>query len=200
MYKIKKEDTNFIIKILDTFYVNNRNIIAYKMRKDQIEIQLTDYCNLKCVQCNVGCDIVESNKYVSLENVEKFVKDLIDLNVRMRRVSITGGEPTLHPLFFDVIDILKKYKDFNDDRILLRTNGWGEEVLEIIAKLPSWVGIDDSTGRGMDYKVSQFSLFRVAPVDLKCFNEYGEFNKGCKNVGEGCSLMGCTTLVQWRLL
>ena len=60
-------------------------------------IQITDHCNMTCAHCCYSCSPRKRN----FMSKDVFVKalDLCDLD----DISIGGGEPTLHPLFWDFI-------------------------------------------------------------------------------------------------
>lgn len=69
-------------------------------------IEICDYCNLRCPVCYAKSG-PERQQFRSLEQIEK----MLDAVVRNERepdvVQISGGEPTLHPDFFRVLDLAK---------------------------------------------------------------------------------------------
>jgi hypothetical protein len=101
-----------------------------------------------------------------------------------------GGEPALHPQFFEIIDILKIYKDHNPKcYIVLITNGFGPQVKEVISKLPDWVTINNSK---KESNTNVFSSFNIAPIDLAAYKN-ADFARGCSNLqrcGIGLSRYG----------
>lgn len=70
-------------------------------------VELTDDCNIKCATCIAG-SCPGGQMYISLEDMNKIIdtlyleKDTIDL------LMLSGGEPTIHPQIFDIIDLCKK--------------------------------------------------------------------------------------------
>jgi len=80
-----------------------------------ITVELTDRCNLKCIHCLRNKDSFE----LSLLDIERIAADAEKLGAF--EVTITGGEPTMHPDFFDVLDVFKKRKF----KITLFTNAMG---------------------------------------------------------------------------
>lgn len=63
-------------------------------------VQIDERCNLRCAHCFVSATKVGASMPLD-EIVEKLIPQLIDCHVR--RVTLTGGEPTIHPDFLDVV-------------------------------------------------------------------------------------------------
>lgn len=80
---------------------------------------ITEFCNLRCG----GCNAWQKRKIFDMNNLDKFIKELKLNNIRV--VSITGGEPTLHPNIFEIVKKLKKEKVW----VHIATNGSKPEVL-----------------------------------------------------------------------
>jgi hypothetical protein len=82
-------------------------------------IEVTDRCNLKCPTC-YALSSPTYGRHRSLEEIEQ----MLDLVVRNEGhpdvVQISGGEPTVHPDFFAILDIAKK-KPIR--HLMLNTNG-----------------------------------------------------------------------------
>lgn len=70
-------------------------------------VELTDDCNIKCATCIAG-SCPGGQMYISLDDMNKIIdtlyleKDTIDL------LMLSGGEPTIHPQIFDIIDLCKE--------------------------------------------------------------------------------------------
>lgn len=63
-------------------------------------VQITERCNLRCAHCFVSA--TKRGKDMPLtEVVKKVVPQLAD--ARVRRVTLTGGEPTIHPDFLGIV-------------------------------------------------------------------------------------------------
>lgn len=91
-----------------------------------MNILLNNYCNLSCEYCFAGNVLKEQRQDISLEGFRK----CLQLLPSYHPVSILGGEPTLHPQFPEILDILQK--DLRT-RVLLFTNGtFKESILELI--------------------------------------------------------------------
>ena len=88
-------------------------------------IQITDHCNMTCAHCCYSCSPRKRN----FMSKDVFVKalDLYDLDY----ISIGGGEPTLHPLFWDFIGISLS----RVDSVWLATNGSQTQTALALARL-----------------------------------------------------------------
>lgn len=93
IYKIKK--------VKDTFYMY---------------WTLTDFCNFKCHYCPNSLhsgDYAQGRKsgFPSNEEIQQFIDRLINNHLRGRELYmvISGGEPTLHPMFESIIEQLAPY-------------------------------------------------------------------------------------------
>ena len=75
--------------------------------------------------CNAACDFCFAEKYKScdkstyLKNLEVTLKNL---QKEFFQISITGGEPTIHPWFSDVLDVVSKYRS-RYTKVVLTSNG-----------------------------------------------------------------------------
>jgi uncharacterized radical SAM superfamily Fe-S cluster-containing enzyme len=82
-------------------------------------IEITDRCNLKCSTCYASSGPKAGN-HRSVEEVEKMLDIMVKSEGEPDVIQISGGEPTIHPNFFEILDIAKK-KPIK--HILLNTNG-----------------------------------------------------------------------------
>ncbi len=76
-----------------TFVTNTRGI----------ELEITSDCNLFCINCDRSCRQARTKEYMTLDQVEKFVHQSLELDWEWEHIRLLGGEPTLHPQFFDII-------------------------------------------------------------------------------------------------
>lgn len=82
-------------------------------------IELTDHCNLECPICYAGSSPKRTG-YRSLEAVEKMLDAVIANEGSADVVQLSGGEPTLHPQFFEILDAAKARPI---KHVMLNTNG-----------------------------------------------------------------------------
>ncbi len=145
--KIRKSKDDIIEKILARPRKTKSDIIMrrkkYTPNYKFIEIDITFKCNLKCFSCNRSCTQAPSDEIMQFEQIRKFVKDSIKEKYKWERISILGGEPTLHPDFIKIVHyIYNEYiLKYNNDTILkIVSNGYSQysrQELKKIGKIPN---------------------------------------------------------------
>lgn len=88
---------------------------------EYLRISVTDRCNFRCVYCmpEQGLDWLPKQDILSYEEITAVVRQLAPLG--LRRLRITGGEPTIRPDLVRLIAMLKAVDGIED--IALSTNG-----------------------------------------------------------------------------
>ena len=142
------------------------------------EIDITYSCNLHCFNCDRSCEQDPSNDLMSIGQVRQFLEESRTAGNPWKRIRVLGGEPTLHPQFLEIINLIVEYRDkySPSTSIELTTNGYGERVSSMLSRLPRGVEIDNTSKTA---KVQPaFHSFNIAPLDLK---EYAiaDFANGC---------------------
>lgn len=85
-------------------------------------IAITNYCNLQCPYCFADKFIKEEDKeMISLEQLSTILEFLSKSSTG--RVGLIGGEPTLHPRFSDILDLVNKFCVMYKTRCVVFTNG-----------------------------------------------------------------------------
>jgi tetraether lipid synthase len=69
-------------------------------------VELTDSCNLRCPVCYAGSG-PERTEHRSLELIEKMLDAVVRNEGQPDVVQLSGGEPTLHPEFFKIVELAK---------------------------------------------------------------------------------------------
>lgn len=69
-------------------------------------IEVTDRCNLTCPTCYASSSPTHGN-HRSLEQIEKMLDAIVRSEGEPDVVQISGGEPTIHPDFFKIIEMAK---------------------------------------------------------------------------------------------
>ncbi|MDO8667851.1 MAG: radical SAM protein [bacterium] len=104
-------------------------IPIYRMKVIQIEI--TNACNQQCSQCTRFIGHHKKPFFMDLDMVAKAIESLEGYK---EQIGIMGGEPTLHPQFKEVCEIVEKLIPNRRQRALW-TNGFKwDEYKEIISK------------------------------------------------------------------
>lgn len=122
------------VKIISSQFANScyfRTSVTYPNRKALIKI--TDICNLKCAHCFVSANKVGHT--MPMEKIRELVPKLIKCNVIS--VTLTGGEPFLHPNILSVIQIFIK----NNIKVSICTNATSVLSNDLIEKLSCIKGL-----------------------------------------------------------
>ncbi len=82
-------------------------------------IEITDHCNLQCPICYAASG-PSRQQYRSLAQIESMLDAVVRNEGRPDVVQISGGEPTLHPDFFKILDMAKSRPI---QHLMLNTNG-----------------------------------------------------------------------------
>lgn len=90
-------------------YEKNNQVLGY-----EIIIRITYRCNLNCEFCFVD----HKTSSFSNERMDILIDELKKLDMRKNRIVLSGGEPTLHPKYFQYIDKLKE----TNSKIITQTN------------------------------------------------------------------------------
>jgi 7,8-dihydro-6-hydroxymethylpterin dimethyltransferase len=82
-------------------------------------IEITDRCNLSCPTC-YAMSSPHYGRHRTIEEVEKMLDIIVENEGQPDVVQISGGEPTIHPDFFEILNIAKK-KPIK--HLMVNTNG-----------------------------------------------------------------------------
>ena len=90
-------------------------------RIEYLRISVTDRCNFRCVYCmpEEGMQWLPKSAILSYEEIGEVVRQLAPLG--LRRLRITGGEPTIRPQIHELVRMLRSVPGITD--IALSTNG-----------------------------------------------------------------------------
>jgi cyclic pyranopterin phosphate synthase len=96
-------------------------------RIEYLRISVTDRCNFRCLYCMPpeGLEWLPKDEILSYEEITSIVDQLAPLG--LRRVRITGGEPTIRPQLERLVTMLRAVPGIED--IALSTNGVKLEAL-----------------------------------------------------------------------
>lgn len=82
-------------------------------------VEITDRCNLTCPTCYAGSSPTYG-RHRTLDEVRKMLDVIVNNEHEPDVVQISGGEPTLHPQLFDILDYAKLLPI---KHLMLNTNG-----------------------------------------------------------------------------
>jgi radical SAM protein with 4Fe4S-binding SPASM domain len=120
---VRKEDEEFIQYCLSENLITlseipaKRNGIPHPSPIPSLrylEFQITDRCNLRCRHCYIGDGL---NKDLPFEKILKILKEFEE--IQGLRLLLSGGEPLLHPHFWEINEVLREYPF----RSILLSNG-----------------------------------------------------------------------------
>lgn len=163
----------------------------YKRSRRFIEIDITYHCNLRCLNCNRSCSQAPEEMHISLDRIRSFVDESIALKHYWERIRVLGGEPTLHPQFYDIVQCLLHYRKWNPDCLIeIVTNGYGKNVQTALERLPKDIWIENS--KKTDRVQEDFGPFNLAPCD-DLYRFQIDYRNGCaimEECGMGLTPMG----------
>lgn len=86
-------------------------------------IEIVNSCNLSCPTCYADSPLGVAGKVdaVPLENLKTRIQDVIERKGGIEILQLSGGEPTLHPQFFELLEWAQNHPRI--DYLLLNTNG-----------------------------------------------------------------------------
>ncbi|MEM6380412.1 MAG: radical SAM protein, partial [Bacteroidota bacterium] len=82
-------------------------------------VELTDRCNLSCPTC-YACSSPSYGRHRTLEEVKEMLNAVVINEGEPDVVQLSGGEPTIHPDFFAILDYAKQLPI---KHLMLNTNG-----------------------------------------------------------------------------
>ena len=81
-------------------------------------LEITDACNLTCPMCYAAS--APGRKHLTLDECRRAIDRLVEVEGRAEVLQLSGGEPTIHPQFLDVLDYACAQPI---DIVMINTNG-----------------------------------------------------------------------------
>lgn len=106
--------------------------MAQKNIKD-IYIEICNQCNLKCLHCYNESSI-SNHKYIEMNEFIAIVNQM--LNAGIRHITLSGGEPLLHPNIDKILTFLNDNKEIETVRIVTNGTLLVEKLSEYISSMP----------------------------------------------------------------
>jgi len=120
-------------------------------------LEITDHCNLRCPTCYASSS-PERTTHRSLEQIERMLDRIVANEVEPDIVQVSGGEPTTHPQFFEVLDACRRRPLRH---LMLNTNGIR------IAKEPGFAERLASYGPGFEVYLQFDGFARSSHMTLR---------------------------------
>ncbi|OCG20310.1 MULTISPECIES: GTP 3',8-cyclase MoaA [unclassified Gilliamella] len=110
----------------------------YQRRFQYLRLSITELCNFQCQYCLPnGYQPNKAHKFLSLSEINHVVATFTELGVR--KIRLTGGEPTLRRDFMDILSIISAYPSVkelamttNGSRLLKNIHHWHQAGLNAI--------------------------------------------------------------------
>lgn len=128
-------------------------------------IQITTRCNMQCEHCCFSCGETDENgrpkgEHMTLETLKNTLKLLDD----GAEITIGGGEPTIHPRFWEMFGLIMEFAGEGESQVYLATNGKLKKRAIALAALA------DTDGEGLYVALSQTDYHEKAdPAVLRAF-------------------------------
>lgn len=146
----------------------------YQRSRNRIEIDIIYDCDLKCFNCDRFCRQAPSKEYMTINQIEYFIEESRSNEVKWDKISILGGEPTLHPQVVQIVNLL--CNAFPKTTFHFVTNGFNtNRVNEVLPQIPKIVTIINTKKKFIN---NVFYPVTSAPRDYPEYKDT-DFTKGC---------------------
>jgi len=149
----------------------------YQPARRRIIIDLTESCDLGCVDCSRSCgsDQAPSAGLLTIEQIEKFIDESSVQKRSWEIIQLEGGEPTLHPHLEEIIALL--VDAFSPAAVIqVNTNGYSAKSRHLAVNPPKNVQIYCSAKTGRQHP--DHLPFNLAPADDPA-NSHLDYRHGC---------------------
>ena len=165
---------------------------THRTALDLVEIDLTFACNLRCFNCDRSCTQAEDMRHMGMDQIVHFLAEIRVSGRFLRRIRILGGEPTLHPRFDEILDLLVAWRDAESPLTVVElvSNGHGDRVRATLDRVPVGLRVKDTAKTGRFQP--KYEAFNLAPVDDPLFSAT-DFRNGCwitQDCGLGLNTFG----------
>lgn len=143
-----------------------------------IEFNLSNSCNLQCVQCHGGLSSsirIHREKLPALPTVydDQFFEDLVPFITHARSIQVAGGEPFLGPETLRLWDLLIEHGQHADIAVVTNGTQWSKRVQRIIDALPMVITVSiDGITKDVYESIRIGSNFDDVLVNIERFLDY----------------------------
>jgi uncharacterized radical SAM superfamily Fe-S cluster-containing enzyme len=142
-----------------------------------VVLEITDHCNLRCPTCYAASG-PERTTHRDLPTIERMLDCIVRNEVEPDIVQVSGGEPTLHPQFWEVMDAVQRrpirHRMLNTNGIrIAREPGFAERLAALGPGFEVYLQFDSlradalQTLRGADLRaVREQALAKLDALDL----------------------------------
>ena len=150
-----------------------------------LEIDLTYRCGLDCWSCNrfTGIAPWKEEQDITLAQIATLCDDSYRLKWKWDRWFLIGGEPTLHPKLFEILEIIGEHLKRSSLKVILTTRDFGV-TKKIQAARQRFAWLDVLHGFKTSGKQPKHISICLAPCDT---GEQPEQYLGCK-ISSSCGV------------
>jgi organic radical activating enzyme len=162
-----------------------KKLDAQSNRRSFAFLYVTNQCNLKCVHCSFQSAPEKVDSHMNTELMLQTMDELMDIH----DITMTGGEPLLHPDFEKILSHAAK----NVSLVYLMTNGInliGKEYLKELSKKGDLLKLKEELKRAMEWFPENLHLF--FPLDsfhIKAFKAFEFLLKGLAELAKEWNLI-----------
>ena len=150
------------------------------------EIDITYRCNLACKWCDrlYGTEFLKPDS-ITLNQMRDYAIDIAKYIEPLSVIQILGGEPTLHPQIFEILDILLEIlcPSRAGGPLKLLTNGTGQNINSILDKIKKRY-TQKQIVRGLETPKSRYTIQHHFPI----FQALCDYSEVPENHYKGCSV------------
>lgn len=97
---------------------------SFGRKHDYLRLSLTERCNLRCSYCmpEEGIQLTRSEDCLSFEELKR-ISSLFVKSAGIRKIRLTGGEPTIYKNLIPLLDFLQELRVHGLETIAMTTNG-----------------------------------------------------------------------------
>ena len=181
------------------------DVRVFLPRLPHLKIDVTYRCDRGCTNCNRATSLCPSSKAQDLspKQIADMLEECVKVGKSWTRITLTGGEPTMHEGFEEIVDIIMNYKKNHNPGLRAGTYTYHHpkfyyKIENVMKKYPSQMNngvyLKDNTGfeikdtmktKARVHKIAQFQ----APVDIESlkYNDKHLYH-GCNDGSRLCGL------------
>jgi radical SAM protein with 4Fe4S-binding SPASM domain len=204
---VKKEDEEFIQYCLSENLIApsetpvKRNGIPHPSPIPSLrylEFQITDRCNLRCRHCYIGDGLHQD---LPLEKIFKVFKEFEE--IQGLRLLLSGGESLLHPHFWEINEILRKYPFrsilLSNGTLITKETAKKLRVHEVQVSLDGMMeGHESIRGEGTFEKTLQ-AIDHLQEVDIRVSVATMIHRKNLKEFDQLAFLIQSKNILEWNV-
>lgn len=166
-----ENSTEIDIRFKDIVQVLINNGILFDRSKNSfdyrsISLQLTDACNLNCLHC--CAKMIHSSGMISMEIIDKAIK----LNPQI--LVLTGGEPMMHPKFWDIAKYVRK-RFHNELRLMTNATLITEQTINDLCNCFDYIEISlDGSNAEETSRIRGKGIYDNSISAIKLLKKHGQ--------------------------